>query len=170
MDRCPPSVWQPGNALEHIDQHSQIYILRTARGFWKCCKNGVGWILSPGKSHTLLIDMKTFSMKIDIVGFTINSVLLIGPIYDDCTEERNAREVVFCCFCFFFFFFAIRSSIFSPSFLFPLFHSSFLLSCPRIYSAQPLRLSSLLHAAAIPRYGWKTVSFSGENFTLSFEI
>ena len=30
---------------------SSLYILRTARGFWKCCKKGVGWIFSPWKSH-----------------------------------------------------------------------------------------------------------------------
>ena len=98
-------------------------------------------------------------MKVDIVGFTINSVLLIGPEYNDCTEETDARWLVFFFFVFFvcFFFCDSITGFSSFSSISRLFPASFTLPFFSLVLA-------LLDGAALPRYGWKSVvAFSGES-------
>ena len=94
-----------------------MYILRTARAFWNCCKNGGGNEHLALESHlihsSIISSMKT---KVDINCFFQNSVFLIGPKNDDCAEEKPACGhfflfcfVLFCGFFFFlvFFFFVV---------------------------------------------------------------
>ena len=80
-----------------------LHILRTARGFWKHCKKGVGWILAL-ESHTfcssknILHENKFLGLGlglVDIVCFTLNSVFLIDLKNNDCAEEKDAHGSFF---------------------------------------------------------------------------
>ena len=97
-----------------------LYIHRTAREFWNCCKNGDEHLaLECHLIHSSIIpSMKT---KFDINCFFWNCVLLIGPKNDDCAEEKPVHGLIFLRF---------DSRFFPPSLLplflsFPLYHTSF---------------------------------------------
>ena len=141
----------------------KLDILRTARKFWNCCKNG-----SEGEHLALecyLIHSSIiYSMKtiVDLNCFFRNSVFLIGPKNDDCAEEKPARGFYFCFILFFFYlfiylfiyFFCNLIPDFPPPFLL-LFLSSFFSSIPRIFCIYPFRSRSVgLDLATLPRQGW----------------
>ena len=102
-----------------------FHILRTARGFWKYCKKRGGGRFLALKSHIICSSKKScMKTKVDIVCFTVNSVFLIDPKNDDCTEEKMRTDF----FSFLFLWSPIFSSSFSPFSLFfssPLYHASF---------------------------------------------
>ena len=116
-----------------------LYILRTARGFWKYCKKRGGGGCLALKSHIICSSKKScVETKADIVCFSLNNVFLIDPKMT--TTQRKKVRTDFFFFLFFcdFFFFAIWSPIFSSfSSLFLLFPSSFHL----VFTTHLLRLA-----------------------------
>ena len=76
---CP---WYHFQYLENklMDFDKILYILRTARGFWKYCKKGGGGGLLALKSHIICSSKKScMKTKVDIVCFSLSSLFLIDP-------------------------------------------------------------------------------------------
>ena len=133
-----------------------VYILRTARSFWKDCKKkkkkrvGGGGGYFALESHPMCSSIISYmKTKVDIVGFTLKSVK-----NDDCAEENNTH-------CFFVFLLRFDLRLFLLFVYLPPLFSSFS-SLPRILSPSYLGFSSFgLDYAALPRG-----PFEGEHCTL----
>ena len=125
-----------------------LYILTTARRFWKYCKKGGGGGFLALKSRIICSSEKScMETKADIVCFSLNSVFLIDKENDDCAEEKDAHGLLFFFFCdlvpnFFLLFFS-----FSPLSLFLSSSLSLFLSSP-LYHA-PFAPSHLRYAHLI---------------------